>query len=78
MRLRSTIRAALAATMVLSAVMTWFGEDGVRDSGSVEAGKVVVGEVLPDLRLPTLDRKGAMRLSSLRGKKVLLIEFASW
>ena len=54
------------------------GEDGLIDTGSVEAGSVVVGEPLPDLRLPTLDRKGAVRLSSFRGKKLLLIEFASW
>ena len=36
-----------------------------------------VGMVHPDFRLPTLDG-GFDRLSAYRGKKVLLIHFASW
>jgi len=32
----------------------------------------------PDLVLPTIDGQDAVRLSDHRGKKVLLIEFASW
>jgi len=36
-----------------------------------------VGQMYPDFYLPTLDgRRG--RLSDYRGKKVLLIHFASW
>ena len=36
------------------------------------------GDLYPDLELPTIDRERTMRLSDLRGKRVLLIEFASW
>jgi len=36
-----------------------------------------VGKPVPDLELPTIDG-GRLALSSLRGKRVLLIEFASW
>ena len=39
---------------------------------------VEVGEVFPDIELPTIDGKSTVRLSELRGKRVLLIEFASW
>ncbi len=45
-----------------------------------------LGEVHPDLELPRIDATpgagddgaGTLRLSALRGRKVLLIEFASW
>ena len=36
-----------------------------------------VGEPLPDLQLPTIDGK-TFSFAELRGKKFLLIEFASW
>ena len=37
-----------------------------------------VGERHPDFTLPTIDNRTPTSLSSLRGKKVLLIQFASW
>lgn len=37
-----------------------------------------VGELLPDLELPTIDGAQVIRLSELRGKRLLLIQFASW
>jgi hypothetical protein len=36
-----------------------------------------VGAPVPELELPTIDG-GRLALSALRGKRVLLIEFASW
>ena len=36
-----------------------------------------VGQTLPDLTLPLLDG-GDLRLSDLRGKKVLLFMWGSW
>ena len=38
---------------------------------------LTVGEPLPDLRLPTIEGE-TLALSSYRGQKLLLIEFASW
>lgn len=37
-----------------------------------------VGSVVPELELPLVDGSGVFDLASLRGKKVLLIQFASW
>ena len=36
------------------------------------------GQPLPDLELPTIDGTRTIRLSELRGERVLLIQFASW
>jgi hypothetical protein len=33
---------------------------------------------LYDLKLPSIDRQKTLQLSDFRGKKVLLIQFASW
>ena len=37
-----------------------------------------VGERHPDFTLPAIDNRTPTSLSSFRGKKVLLIQFASW
>jgi len=44
----------------------------------VAAEEPVAGQPMPELRLPTIERDKTISLHSLRGKKVLLIEFASW
>ena len=36
------------------------------------------GEPLPALRLPTIDGTETIDLRGLRGKRTLLVEFASW
>ena len=38
----------------------------------------VVGQPLPELRLPTIDGQQTIDLAQFRGKRLLLIEFASW
>ncbi|MCP3917552.1 MAG: hypothetical protein GY711_18565 [bacterium] len=48
---------------------------GVQDESAVGFAK---GRFLPDLELPTIDGERTVRLSSLRGKKLLLVQFASW
>ena len=42
------------------------------------AAEPVVGKSHPSLRLPTIDGKQTIDLRALAGKKVLLIQFASW
>ena len=37
-----------------------------------------IGQVFPDLELPSVDGRRTVRLSELRGQRLLLIEFASW
>lgn len=39
--------------------------------------ELIVGEPLPDLSLPTVEGD-TLALSAYRGRKLLLIEFASW
>jgi len=36
------------------------------------------GSVLPDIELPTIEGDRTMRLTDLRGQRVLLLQFASW
>ena len=45
---------------------------------TVQAGEPKVDELYPELRLPTIDGEQTVSIRGLRGKKVLLIEFASW
>jgi peroxiredoxin len=47
-----------------------------RDSAASYAPKV--GEKHPDFTLPRIDDGVPVSLSDFRGKKVLLIQFASW
>lgn len=47
-----------------------------RDSAASDAPKV--GEKHPDFTLPRIDDGAPVSLSNFRGKKVLLIQFASW
>ena len=54
----------------MSLGLTW------RASATSYAPKV--GEKHPDFTLPRIDDGAPVSLSSLRGKKVLLIQFASW
>ncbi|MEM1448440.1 MAG: hypothetical protein AAF957_11935 [Planctomycetota bacterium] len=42
------------------------------------AAWTTVGARIPDLELPLIDGSGTFDLASLRGKKVLLVQFASW
>jgi hypothetical protein len=37
-----------------------------------------IGQIHPEIILPSLDGKRTLALSDYRGKKVILIEYASW
>ena len=63
------LRAALAAAGLFAAVAS--------AQGSMN-GPWVEGAPLPALRLPTIDRTATVDVGSLRGTRLLLIEFASW
>jgi hypothetical protein len=49
-------------------------------AGAVSAGSYApqVGEVHADFVLPNIDTREPVSLSQFRGKKVLIINFASW
>jgi hypothetical protein len=42
------------------------------------AGGVNVGDAAPDFRLPTLDRKSTVRLSTFRGDRPVVLVFGSY
>ena len=63
--------AALLVPLLASAALA-------QDGPGLEMPRAKVGEVHPDVRLPTIDSGEGLRLSDLRGEKVLLLEFASW
>jgi hypothetical protein len=47
-------------------------------SSSAPADELEVGRRHPDFTLPRIDDRSPVSLSAFRGKKVLLIQFASW
>ena len=48
------------------------------DLPAADAKEPIVGEPHPLLRFPTIDRKQTIDLRDYLGKKVVLIQFASW
>ena len=51
---------------------------GANSRGSAASYAPKVGERHPDFTLPTIGDRTPTSLSDFRGKKVLLIQFASW
>ena len=51
---------------------------GSNSRGSAASYAPKVGEKHPDFTLPRIDDGAPVSLSNFRGKKVLLIQFASW
>jgi hypothetical protein len=45
---------------------------------SARGGRLVPGEAAPDFRLPTLDHKATVKLSSFRGSKPVVLIFGSY
>jgi len=62
----------LAALLTMSAATT-----PLVDASAPRAGRKV-GAVHPEIVLRSLDGKKTYALSQFRGKKVLLVQFASW
>ncbi len=72
---RSGMNLAWAALMLLGAFLTLMPSPAHAEQQPTIG--TAVGEAYPDFVLPTLEGKD-VRLSDFRGKKVLLIHFASW
>jgi hypothetical protein len=51
---------------------------GLTSRASAASYAPKVGETPPDFALPAIGDRTPVSLSSFRGKKVLLIQFASW
>ena len=63
----------LLVLAVAAALRAPWGGASARAVGLFEEGRLV-----PDLELPTIDGKGSVSLRDLAGKRVLLLQFASW
>ena len=66
----------LGRAILWSAAFSMLAPSAVRAGDTPTVG-TEVGQIYPDFRLPRLDGTFG-RLSDYRGKKVLLIHFASW
>ncbi len=71
----SAMNLARVALMLLCACLTLIPIPARADQQPTIG--TAVGQAYPDFLLPTLEGKD-VRLSDYRGKKVLLIHFASW
>ncbi len=60
------------------ATLALFAAAAVAQAAPRPISEAKVGERHAEVRLPTIDRVETIALSDYRGKKVLLIEFASW
>jgi hypothetical protein len=65
---KQRLAALLFPLLLGAAAMAAHAQDGV----------IEVGRPLPDRVLPTVEGEKTLSLSSFRGRKLLLIEFASW
>lgn len=66
--------AALSASMLLGSLSV----GGPPHGGDQSRFGTHVGELYPPIVLPSLDGKRPLSLSMFAGKKVLLVQFASW
>ena len=64
-----TIAVAIALTL---------GSSFAHAQESLKQYRPKVGDVHPEIRLPNISDRSEVALSDYRGKKVLLIHFASW
>jgi len=67
MMLRATAALCLSFSAIAAATPESGSKSGLRE-----------GDRFPDLRLPTLEGGEHQSISSFRGKKVLLLVYASW
>jgi hypothetical protein len=59
-------------------LVTWWMLLGTSSRVSATSYAPKVGQRHPDFTLPRIGDRAPVSLSSFRGKKVLLIQFASW
>jgi hypothetical protein len=63
--------------IMLTALLAALASGGTVAAAVPVIGKEV-GQVYPQVVLPSLDGKRPLALSDFRGKRVILIEYASW
>ncbi len=64
-------------SMLLAAVFLFCTHRSFDPAGAAEP-RLEVGRTFPELRLPALSAGGAATVSSFRGRKLLLLVYASW
>lgn len=75
-----SVLAGLAAALLQAASLTApaAGVPGSVHAMSAPERGFTVGQRLPELVLPTITGDGVVSLSELRGRRLLLVQFASW
>jgi hypothetical protein len=68
----------LSLSMAIFALTVMDGRALSQDLPAAARYRVEVGKAHPDFALPRIDNGRPLRLSDYRGKKVLLVHFASW
>jgi len=65
--------------LIISLILACDPGAALAQTGSVASSyKPVVGQPHPDFSLPNIQDSSRIKLSDYRGKKVLLLHFASW
>lgn len=70
------IASKLAMATALGLLSTTFGSSSAERPQSV--GLFEVGRPVPALEFPTIDGQSSIALGGFEGKRVLLLQFASW
>ena len=66
------------ATVFFSLVLLLLGLPATAQAWQGAGNKIEVGKPYPDFVLPRIDNGQPLRLSDYRGRKVILVHFASW
>lgn len=74
--MKNTRLSALLMTPLCMAVST-LASGFARASGDT-GGIFVKDRLVPDLELPTIDGSSTVNLGSLEGRRVIVLQFASW
>lgn len=70
----------MTVLILASLLLAGLAHEGWADAAAGEGPRVgrEEGEIYPPVVLPSLDGKRTLSLSEYAGKKVLLVQFASW
>lgn len=76
----SVLRACIGLAIAGMLLAGHFSSQVFAASSTENAAAVgmAVGQRYPDITLPALDGRGPLSVSHFRGRKILLLQFASW
>lgn len=75
--MKNTRLSALLMSLLCMAAPALASHGFAKSSGD-PGGIFVKDRLVPDLELPTIDGRSTVNLGSLEGRKVIVLQFASW